>query len=173
MQGKKCYLGIDPGFFGGFAVISGDKIVYKMVMPTISHKNKAGKTKTEIDREGVLSFLKKLRPHTPVAIEEVQAFRKQNITATCTTCKNYGILLTAMTVAHMRITEVPSDIWQKAVGIFPANKAGGKTTKQQAFDIARMIYPDENFTKSERAHKPHDGIVDSCLLAVYCQRRYE
>jgi hypothetical protein len=95
------FCGCDPGLSGGFAVVSGDKIQYKMVMPTISHKSKAGKIKTEIDREGVLSFLKTLPPHTHVAIEEVQAYRKQNITATCTTCKNYGILLMASTVAHM------------------------------------------------------------------------
>jgi Holliday junction resolvasome RuvABC endonuclease subunit len=163
------YLGIDPGIFGGFAVVSGDKLLYKMVMPTITHKNKAGKTKTEIDREGVLSFLKTLPPHTHVAIEEVQAYRKQNITATCTSCRNYGCLLMALTVANMSITEVPSDIWQKHFGILPANKAGGKTTKQQAFDIAHMIYPNENFTKSERAHKPHDGVIDATLIAKYCQ----
>jgi hypothetical protein len=60
-------------------------------------------------------------------------------------------------------------MWQTHFGIVPANKAGGKTTKEQAFDIAHMLYPDENFTKSERAHKPHDGVVDSCLIAKYCQ----
>jgi hypothetical protein len=163
------FCGCDPGLSGGFAVVSGDKIQYKMVMPTISHKSKAGKIKTEIDREGVLSFLKTLPPHTHVAIEEVQAYRKQNITATCTTCKNYGILLMASTVAHMCITEVPSDIWQNHFGILPVNTAGGKTTKHQAFDIAHMIYPNENFTKSERAHKPHDGMVDATLIAKYCQ----
>jgi Holliday junction resolvasome RuvABC endonuclease subunit len=142
------FCGCDPGLAGGFAVVSGDKILYKMVkmvMPTLSVTTEEGKIKTEIDRQGVLSFLKTLPPHTHVAIEEVQAFRKQNITATCTTCKNYGILLMASTVAHMRITEVPSDIWQNHFGILPANNAGGKTTKQQAFDIAHMIYPNENF----------------------------
>jgi Holliday junction resolvasome RuvABC endonuclease subunit len=163
------YLGIDPGIFGGFAVISGDKILYKMVMPTISHKNKAGKTKKEIDRDGVLSFLATIPPHTHVVIEEVQAFRKQNITATCTTCRNYGMLLMGLTFAHMHISEVPSDIWAKHFGIVPAPKAGGKTTKQQAFDIAHMIYPDEDFRKSDKSHKIHDGIVDATLIANYCQ----
>jgi Holliday junction resolvasome RuvABC endonuclease subunit len=163
------YLGIDPGLNGGFAVVSGDKIRYKMAMPTLSFKTVDGKTKTEIDREGVLSFLSTIPPLTHVAIEEVHAFRKQNITATCTTCRNYGILLMAFTVAHMRITEVPSDTWQKHFGIFPAKEAGGKSTKEQAFDIVRMIYPDDDFRKSERAQKPHDGMVDACLIAEYCQ----
>jgi hypothetical protein len=120
------YLGIDPGISGGFAVVSGDKILYKMVMPTLSFTTKAGKTKTELDREGILSFLATL-------------------------------------------PEVPSDVWQSHFGIFPANRAGGKSTKEQAFDIARMIFPDEDFKKSERAHKPHDGVVDATLIAKYCQ----
>jgi Holliday junction resolvasome RuvABC endonuclease subunit len=167
------FCGCDPGLSGGFAVVSGDRIVYKMVMPTISHKNKAGKTKTEIDRDGVLSFLSTIPPHTHVAIEEVQAFRTQNITATCTTCKNYGILLMALTVAHMRITEVSSDIWQKHFGIVPANKAGGKTTKQQAFDIARMLFPGEDFRKTDRSNRFHDGITDATLLAIYWQFKFK
>jgi Holliday junction resolvasome RuvABC endonuclease subunit len=163
------YLGIDPGISGGFAVVSGDRILYKMVMPTLSFTTEAGKTKTELDREGILSFLATIPPHTHVVIEEVQAFRKQDITATCTTCRNHGMLLMALTFAHMYVSEVPSDVWQSHFGIFPANRAGGKSTKEQAFDIARMIFPDEDFKKSERAHKPHDGVVDATLMAKYCQ----
>jgi Holliday junction resolvasome RuvABC endonuclease subunit len=163
------YIGIDPGISGGFAVISGDKILYKMVMPTISHKNKAGKTKTEIDRDGVLSFLSTIPPYTHVVIEEVQAFRKQNITATCTTCRNYGMLLMALTVSRMFISEVPSDVWQKHFGIVPAKEAGGKSTKEQAVSIARMIYPGADFRKSDKSHKFHDGITDATLIANYCQ----
>jgi Holliday junction resolvasome RuvABC endonuclease subunit len=166
------YIGIDPGLMGGLVLISGDKIVYKMAMPTISHKTNAGKTKTEIDREGVLSFLSTIPPFTHVAIEEVQAFRKQNITATCTTCRNYGMLLMALTIAHMHISEVPSDIWNKHFGIVPAPKAGGKTTKQQAFDIAHMLYPNEDFQKSDRSHTFHDGTTDATLLANYCQFKF-
>jgi hypothetical protein len=167
------FCGCDPGLNGGWVVISCDKIVYKMVMPTISFKTVDGKTKTEIDREGVLSFLATIPPHTHVVIEEVRAFRKQNITATCTTCRHYGMLLMGLTFAHMHITEVPSDIWAKHFGIVPAPKAGGKTTKQQAFDIAHMIYPDEDFRKSDKSHKFHDGIVDATLIANYGQSVFQ
>jgi hypothetical protein len=164
-----CYLGIDPGLNGSFVLISGNKIVCKMVMPTISFKTLDGKTKTSIDREGVLSFLATIPPYTHVIIEEVQAFRKQNITATCTTCRNYGMLLMGLTFAHMFITEVPSDVWQKHFGIFPVKKAGGKTTKEQAFDIAQMLYPGEDFRKSDRSHIFHPGIVDASVIANYGQ----
>lgn len=169
MHGKKGYLGVDPGLDGSFAVVSGDEITYKLVIPTLRFTTKAGKTKTEIDRDGVLSFLSTLPPHTHVAIEEVQAYRKQNITATCTTCRNYGILLMALTVAHMYITEVPANVWQEYHGIVSVKKGKGETTKQQAYKIAQAKYPHVDFRKSGRAQKPHDGIVDAALIAEYCQ----
>lgn len=170
---KDCYLGCDPGLSGGFAVISGDQIRCKLVMPTISHKTEEGKTKTEIDRDGVLSFLSTLPPHTHVAIEEQEAFRGQNITSTCTTCKNYGILLMALSATHMYIIEVPSNLWQDHFGITPAKKGDPETTKVQAFRICRLRYPSEHFRKSQRAYKPHEGIVDAVLIANYCQFLFE
>ena len=64
------YAGCDPGLDGSFVVVSGDRIKYKMVMPTLSFTLESGKTKKEIDRAGVLSFLHTLPLHTHVAIED-------------------------------------------------------------------------------------------------------
>lgn len=165
------YCGCDPGLSGGLAVVSGDRIRYKMVMPTISFTAKSGKTKTktEIDREGVLSFFRTLPKHTHVAIEKQQAFRKQDIRSTCTTCQNYGILLMALTVANMDIFEVPSDVWQAHFGIVSVKKGRGESTKKQGFNIAQTLYPGEDFRKSDRSHNFHNGITDAVLLANYCQ----
>jgi Holliday junction resolvasome RuvABC endonuclease subunit len=162
------YLGIDPGINGGFAVVSGDSIRYKMVMPTISVTTKDGKTKTQIDRDAVLSFLTLFPQHVHVVIEEQEAFRKQNITSTCTICKNYGILLMALSAAHFYTTEVPSDDWQDHFGIVSVKKSQGESTKEQAFHIAQKLYPTADFRKSERSHIVHDGIVDAVLIANYC-----
>lgn len=167
------YLGCDPGLNGSFAVVSGDRIRYKMVMPIISITAKDSKTKTELDRKGILSFLKTLPVPTHVAIEEQEAFRGQNITGTCTQCRGYGILLMALTAAHMDIIEVSSDVWQSHFGITPITQREGKTTKEQALSIAQMIYPDTDFRKSDRSHKAHDGIVDAVLIANYCQFKGE
>jgi Holliday junction resolvasome RuvABC endonuclease subunit len=163
------YLGIDPGLNGGFACVSGDKISYKLAMPTISFTTKDGKTKTEIDRDTVLSFLSLFPPHVHVAIEEQGAYRGQNITSSCTICRNYGILQMACTTARMFITEVPAKDWHAHFGIVSVKKGEGKTTKQQAFEIAQALYPDADFRKSGGAHLPHDGIVDATLIANYCQ----
>lgn len=162
------YLGIDPGLNGGFAVVFGDRIKYKMAMPTISFTTADAKTKTELDREGILSFLATLPSHTHVAIEKQAAFRGQNITSSCTICRNYGILLMALSAAHMFVTEVPSDTWQDFFGIVSA-KEGRGTTKEQAFHIAQRLHPTADFRMSERSHKFHDGMVDATLIADYGQ----
>ena len=166
MKSKKGYLGIDPGLDGSFAVVSGDEILYKLVMPTISYITAEGKTKTELDREGILSFLATLPPHTHVAIEEQNAYRGQNITSSCTICRNYGILQMALTASHMFITEVPPDVWQGFFGIVSAKKGKG-TTKEQAFHIVQKLYPNADFRKSDRSQKAHDGSVDATLIATY------
>lgn len=166
---KADYLGIDPGLNGGFAVVSGDRVRYKMAMPTISFTTEQGKTKTEIDRDAVLSFLTIFPPHAHVVIEEQEAFRGQDITSTCTTCKNYGILLMALSVARMYITVEPPKVWQAHFGIVSVKKGEGESTKEQAFHIAQRLYPNADFRKSERSHIVHDGIVDATLIANYCQ----
>jgi Holliday junction resolvasome RuvABC endonuclease subunit len=166
------YLGIDPGLSGGFAVVAGERIRCKMVMPTLSFTTKEGKTKTEIDREGVLSFLNKFPPHMHVVIEQQEAFRSQNITSSCTLCKNYGMLLMALTVARCYVMEVPASVWQEHYGIVSVKKSKGKTTKQQAYKIAQVMYPHVDFRKSGRAQKPHDGMVDAGLIAGYCQSQF-
>jgi len=165
------YLGIDPGLSGGLAVVSDDRIQFKIAMPTISLTTKEGITKTEIDRQGVLSFLKILPEHTHVVIEEQLAYRSQNIIASCTICKNYGIILMALTVAHMYITEVPPDVWQEHFGIVSVKKAGGKTTKEQALEVVKAIFPNVDLFASERSTKEHDGITDALLIAEYGRRR--
>lgn len=162
------YCGVDPGLSGSFVVISGDSIRYKMVMPTLSYTTKQGKTKTEIDRDGVLSFLSLLPPHVHVAIEKQEAFRGQDITSSCTICRNYGILQMAFTAAHMYVTEVSAKDWHDFFGIVSA-KEGKGTTKEQAFHIAQKLYPNADFRKSERSHIIHDGIVDATLIAKYCR----
>lgn len=170
MQDKKGCLGIDPGLNGGFAVVSGDKIKYKMAMPTLSFTTKAGKTKTEIDREGVLLFLAILPPHTHVAIEKQEAFRGQDIISSCTICRNYGILQMALTVFHMFCTEVPPAVWHEFFGIVSAKEEKG-STKEQALHIAQRLYPTADFRKSGRSRVEHDGITDATLIANYCQFR--
>jgi len=138
-------------------------------MPTISITKSNGDKKTELDRHAILSFLSLIPFHTHAVIEKQEAYRGQNISATGTTLKNYGVLLMGLTAAHFFITEKSSDDWQEVYGIVPSTKAGGKTTKQQALPIAQALFPGADFRKSDKSHIAHDGIVDAALIAYYCQ----
>lgn len=163
------YLGCDPGLNGSFAVVSSDKIKYKIAMPTITISKANGDSKRVPDQHGISSFLSRIPKHTHCVIEEQHPARNQSIVAICTTCRNYGVLLGALYAAHLFTTEVTAKIWQEHFGIISVKKCGGKSTKEQGFDIAQTLYPGESFLKSDRSHKFHDGITDAILLATYCQ----
>jgi Holliday junction resolvasome RuvABC endonuclease subunit len=163
------YLGIDPGLSGGLAVVSSDKIKYKIAMPTITIIKANGDSKRVPDQHGISSFLSSIPKHTHCVIEEQHPARNQSIVAICTTCRNYGVLLGALYAAHLFTTEVTAKIWQEHYGIISVKKSGGKSTKEQGFDIAQTLYPGVAFRKSERSYKFHDGLTDAALIANYCQ----
>jgi hypothetical protein len=47
-----------------------------------------------------------------------------------------------------------------------------RDTKQAALVVAKRLWPNQNWLASERSKKPHDGIVDASLLALYSERRF-
>jgi Holliday junction resolvasome RuvABC endonuclease subunit len=162
------YLGIDPGLAGGLVVISDKAIDLKFAMPTITI-TKNSSSKKEIDMEGISSFLFNLPRPLTCCIEEQHAFR-QNLSTSCTLCKNYGILLGLLSAAGIKPIEISSSVWQKNFGIVSVKKhPQGKTTKQQAFEIGSELYPNEIFGVSAKTPKYHDGIGDATLIARYCQ----
>jgi hypothetical protein len=161
------YLGIDPGLSGGFVNIVDNQICWKLAMPTIEVTTEMDGSKTEIDRDAIYSYLSIFPTDTYAVIEKQHPVRNQDIERTCTTCKNYGIILMALRKIHT--IEVSAHEWQSYFGIVPVTQQSeGKTTKEQALCIAQALYPDVDFRKSGRARKAHDGIVDAALIATYC-----
>ena len=164
------YIGIDPGLDGGIVCIRDGSIMFKLAMPTIKCKHEGGKTKRELDREGLKSLFQLLPHGTRGAIEEPISAREQSVQSTITVGKNYGILLMALTSAKVKLLEVTSKDWHFHYDIVPHRKGAGKSTKEQAFEVCSRLYPlDRDLRKSGRAHKPHDGIVDALLIADYCE----
>lgn len=45
-------------------------------------------------------------------------------------------------------------------------------TKTRALIVAKRKYPNVTFFASDRCSKPHDGIIDSILIACYGRRRF-
>jgi len=172
-EDKKGYLGIDPGLSGGFVYIEDHKIRYKLAMPTITITKANEDEKKELDRHAISSFLSLIPAHMHAVIEQQHPARNQSIVAICTTCKNYGILLMALHSAHLYITEVTSDVWQDYYSIVSVKKAKGKTTKQQALEIVKKIYPHLDLLASKQSTKEHSGIVDAILICLWGKNQLE
>lgn len=51
------------------------------------------------------------------------------------------------------------------------NVAHAKDTKQAAFVVAKRLWPGRSWLATERSKKPHQGLVDASLLAVFAKRR--
>lgn len=167
---QNSWLGIDCGLSGAFALILLDGCVKTMPMPTLKIKHKRGKTRNILDRKAILHYLSNLPTFTLCCIEVQPPIRNQNIVASHTTAVNYGMLLMALSAAHIEFREVPSDDWQSYFGIVKHRKGtNGETTKQQASRIARQMYPGLDLRGTVRSRTDHDGIVDSLLLCRYGQ----
>lgn len=56
-------------------------------------------------------------------------------------------------------------VWEEKDIVLKDN--GRKDTKLTSANAAREWFPGYDFRKSQRARKPHDGLVDAALIALY------
>jgi hypothetical protein len=72
-------------------------------------------------------------------------------------------------------TKVPPKVWQKEMfqGVDEITRPGksSRDTKAMALVAVKRLYPDFKLTFGDRAEKPHDGLIDSLLLAGFAQRK--
>lgn len=166
----KTYIGIDPGLDGGIVELRGSQLD-KSIMPTIS----PGKGR-KID----LADLKLMATFWKVAIDhdrEVHAILENPgghaPSAAGLRSMTYSFAVAEMLLVAFAIpyTIVRAQTWQREFWKRPQLAKGVKfDNKGAALAAARRIWPAEDWTKSERATKPHDGMVDAALLAEWGRR---
>jgi len=169
------FLGGDPGKDGAIAVIDEQfNIISTAVMPTI----KVGRgNKREFDPEGLKVILDRWNANCDVlhgeiafaAIEKSQAFPGQGATSMHSVGLGDMMLWMSMVWMGVRYERVRPQKWQKLV----LSGISGSDTKGRALIKAKQLFPGESFLATERSRKPHDGIVDALLLAVYAKDVYE
>lgn len=160
------FIGIDPGINGGMVCLDqAGNIRRKTVMPII----KVG-TKNKLDPRGIIDWFKQCFTEEEiriVAIEEQRPMHKQGITSTFSIGRGYGILegiVAALDIPYELIRAVD---WQREMFRgFPKGK-----TKELSVRVAQQLYPKEDFKRSIRCTKLHDGMTDSCLLAEHIRRK--
>lgn len=153
-------VGIDPGKNGGLVTLSKETglILDKMTMSENfdDQANYIAET-WECDDSRIFVF-----------IEKAQAMPKNG----CVSMFNYGVgfgqllgILMTLKIPHALI---PPKIWTKVMHI----GGSGKNPKEKSREVARRLFPGESFLdpSSKKAKKPHEGLIDACLIAEYGRR---
>jgi hypothetical protein len=160
-------LGLDNGVSGALCALSptpGVGIIAMTTMP-IQRARKGN----EIDVVGVWQWL----------VQELQADRNRDrITAVLeepggsksaraatSMAGSFHALRALFQVQGIRFIRITPQQWQK-----PMLHCKAGDTKPAALSLARQLWPTENWLASERCKVPHDGLVDSALIAEYARR---
>jgi len=151
--------GIDNGLDGGIVTVTHDGTIWMNdVMPTV----KLGK-KREYDLAKLAKFFKGVQfVGGIVFIESAQPMRGQGVTSTFRTGYGFGVMVGMLAGLQIPYTVVRPQTWQRTMF---AGLPAEATTKQKSVIVAQRLWPSVDWTRSERATKPHDGMTDAALIA--------
>jgi hypothetical protein len=181
----KIYIGIDPGVNGGITMITEDLVRGETTISTYKMPCNSGELDVDVLR-AILTH--KAQFSLPmVVIEDVHAIFGTSAKSTFQFGYNTGVIIGVLTALNIPYTKVPpkkwqSEMWQGVPKVCKASKSKDiakipkeKTdTKAMSLIAAKRLFPSVSLTPSDsqRATKPHDGIVDSLLIAEYCRRNF-
>lgn len=164
MSDVQVIVGIDNGVSGGLCAISSfdGSVIDHIKMPV----EKIG-DKPEVYIKGVLYWLAQFSPlSTSVAIEEPlrhakssQAMRSMSI--------SFGKIIGLCETIEYPTYRIQVKEWQD---VELGKRLAKGQTKVVALAKARQHWPDENWLATSKSKVPHDGIVDSALIARYYLR---
>lgn len=161
MNGPKTVIGIDPGLYGGFAVIrrhgQGGDLVEVRDTPRLD----SGRA---LDPVGMSELVFEYAdPDAAFYIEKQQPFGCDSRLASFTTGQRYGYWMAALMIARARFCIVAPRAWQRRLGIWGSSAA---TTKEASLILARSYFPDVDFAGK-------DGRSDAALIGVYGCLQYQ
>jgi len=174
-------LGIDPGLSGAAAIISCPynywkagplpgplrdlRIVDKWPLRTVQAPGKGRELDTRHFRAKVVS-------HSPgldaVFIERVHAMPGQGVVSMFTFGMGYGMIrasIEASLIPEIPVILVSPQRWQRGL-------LGYQWAKQE-IAFVQKVFPEEDFRATKRCRKPHSGLVDATLIALYGFAHFE
>jgi crossover junction endodeoxyribonuclease RuvC len=156
-------LGIDPGLTGGLVWLDRETLAADVltVIPTI------GK---QLNLVALSSWLEANTLQTEHAyLEQVHAMPKQGVSSSFKFGRVYGAC-EALLVAHRIPYELVSPAkWQRQMH---AGIERSLEPKQRSLMAVQRLLPGLNLLASERCRKPHAGLVDAALIALYGLRQH-
>lgn len=170
-------IGIDNGLNGGLVALSpikGLPPIAKHVLPTLSitypaRKSSKAKVVREIDARGLVAILNALecKPDETAVFFEHCPFHASDTNAMRSMAMSAGKILAVLEAKGFRkIHRILSFDWHPVM----LGKVPQGESKAYALAKAADLWPDEDWTATERAKIPHDGMIDAALIAEYGRR---
>jgi len=173
---KKEFIGIDIGTNGGIAIIDENaKLIFTATIPKIG-----GRVDVHQFNKLIKSFKERVE-YNHVIIEDLHSIFQVGAKSNWQFGWINGVTESLLVANDLSYTKISPKTWQKIIwqGIRPIEINTGKLTKKGEIKYKidtkkttllaiKRIYPNADFTISERAKKEHDGIIDSVALARYC-----
>jgi hypothetical protein len=169
------FVGIDPGFLGGVAVLREDGYLAQAVpMPV---EETGGKRQIDIPSlvdllatYGSVATVSRPRASVVVALERAGARPGEGRGSIATYLQGYGEIRGALRALSISMLDVAPQTWKKL--IFTGRAKGKTKAEQKAAAVAyvRQRYPDANLLPTPRHKVPKDGIAEAICLAEYAMR---
>lgn len=148
MYVRNCFVGVDPGKSGAYAIIFPDRVV---VIPWDDYRF--------VDDMDYIAN----HPYNPiVCVESVHAMPKQGVTSTFTFGKNAGFIEGVLTAYKLPYELVPPKSWKKMFSL--------TGEKQDSIDVCKRLFPDVPLRKTEKCRTDDDGMAEALLMAEYAKR---
>lgn len=151
------YLGIDPGLDGGIAAIEEGQPIRLYKTPLVGR---------DYDVQEMKRVLIENRDAF-VIIENQIAMPGQGLSSTLQTGKGFGIwlgLLAGLEISHQVIA---ARQWQ--IRLF-TGVSGKLDTKEKSIVVAKRLFPNADFRRSDRGRVANDGLTDAANMAEYGRR---
>lgn len=145
------YIGIDPGFYGGIAILMPNKKNYVYKMPIITHRNKKYLNLKEIKR--ILRYFED--KNTIIYIEQAHSMPHQGIVSTFRYGEGYGALQGIVCALNINYKLIPSQVWKKYFNL--------SSDKKKSIALVHKLYSKIEIKKS------WDGIAEALLIAHYAK----
>lgn len=170
---KNLFLGIDPGKDGGITILDDDgKVVEVFKSPQIG---------SEFDSHAMSLLIKKYwlddnYKIIHVVLEDIHATHMGGNTSSFTMGEGKGLWRGILTALELPFSLINPKEWQKRIWINTLKQykksESGKTdvidTKKTSLLTCKHLFPTQNLLATSRSKIPHDGIIDSLLIAYYC-----
>lgn len=150
------YVGIDPGLKGGIAFISDKGEEYVIVMPSL------------FELASIISQWDDDFKIKHVFLEKAHPMPQQGVVSMFNYGHHCGIIEGILTAFGIPYSLITPQKWQKEMFI---GTSTAQQPKDRALAAANRIFPKQKFMASLRCKKPHDGMIDSILLAEFCRRK--